>query len=123
MSLWRRLTRGPSFAAHVGAPLRRRADSPSVWAGIEAELTVEVFRGGGRRSRPRPPLFFAQRACCAAQRAPGLRPMRSMGPDTETAATTVPEESRTGAETLATLLNHDSQLAGRNSTLIQPGWR
>lgn len=38
----------------------------------------------------------------AAQRAPGRRPIRSIGPDTDTAAITVPRPSRTGAETLAT---------------------
>ena len=37
-----------------------------------------------------------------AQRAPGLRPIRSIGPDTDTAAITAPRPSRTGAETLAT---------------------
>ena len=38
----------------------------------------------------------------AAQRAPGRRPIRSIGPDTDTAAITAPRPSRTGAETLAT---------------------
>src|SRR5690606_25092298 len=38
----------------------------------------------------------------AAHRTPGLRPMRSIGPDTDTAATTLPDESLTGADTLAT---------------------
>lgn len=38
----------------------------------------------------------------AAQRAPGRRPIRSIGPETDTAATTAPRASRTGAETLAT---------------------
>jgi hypothetical protein len=38
----------------------------------------------------------------AAHRAPGRRPILSIGPDTDTAAITVPRPSRTGAETLAT---------------------
>src|SRR4029077_8371322 len=49
----------------------------------------------------------------AAHRAPGRRPIRSIGPDTDTAAITAPRPSRTGAETLATPASRSAALCAQ----------
>jgi hypothetical protein len=81
-------------------PLLGRRSCQRVLCRLAARLgwLLKVGFGGYRRDCR----ASAAASRSAAQRTPGLLPILSTGPDTDTAATTWPELSLTGAETLAT---------------------
>ena len=88
-------------ASHAG----RRARTGSRPGCRSGYLCASV---GARQSRCCSASAAASRS--AAHRTPGRRPIRSTGPDTDTAATTVPAASRTGADTLATPASRSATL-------------